>query len=282
MNASIRSVSLAAFLLITAPPSSQSQVRVTSLSEHVILLQTPRSNLVASVGAEGAALVGEVDTLSIAAVADSRSARSASSRRIVIAMAGLGSVGQADAGWDRRGALVITQEFALRRMRRPPSSATGLRRPRGEFSLFFSLELNDEPIHVVRQEPGYATSDALAHFEGANVVYLGESFPGDGYPRIDAALGGTVDGLLKTLEPWTQGNSVRFVGARGEVASAADILAFHDMVVAVRDQVRRMKNGGRSIDEVLAARPTGPYDAKWGHGLVPAETFVRDMYQAVR
>jgi hypothetical protein len=39
----------------------------------------------------------------------------------------------------------------------------------------------------------------LVHFEGANVFYLGESLPGDGYPHIDSVLGGTVDGLLRTL-----------------------------------------------------------------------------------
>jgi hypothetical protein len=270
---------LAITLLFALSLRGGAQVRVTALTDHVILLQTPRSNLVAAVGPEGSVLVGAVDTMSAAAVADSLTAHSASPRRFVIAMAGLASVGQADAGWDRRGALVIMQEFAVRRMSR--NSGPGLRRPRSEFSQFFSLELNGEPLHAVRQEPGYATSDVLVHFEGANVVYLGESYPGDGYARIDSALGGTVDGLLKTLEPWTQAGSTRFVGARGDVAGSSDILTFRDMVIAVRDRVRQLKEAGRSVDEVLAARPTAPYDQKWGRGAVTAERFVRDLYQAL-
>jgi hypothetical protein len=32
------------------------------------------------------------------------------------------------------------------------------------------------------------------------LVYVGEVFPGDGYPTIDPAQGGTLDGLLKTLD----------------------------------------------------------------------------------
>jgi hypothetical protein len=272
-----------ALLLVWTVASAQ--VRVTSFSEHVILLQSPRTNMVASVGAEGAVVVGAMDTLSAAAVAESLSARSSSPRRFVIAMAGLASIGQADAGWDKRGALVIMQEFAVGRMRQPAGQS--LRRPRSAFSQFFSISLNDEPIHAVRQEPAYATSDVLVHFEGANVVYLGEAFAGDGYPRLDSALGGTVEGLLKTLEPWAlpdrpDSKAAHYVGARGAPVTSGGVLAFRDMVKAVAEEVRRLKRAGRSVDEVIAAHPTAAYDQRWGHGLVSAERFVRDVYQTVR
>ena len=270
-------------LLLLWPALASAQVRVTPLSDHVVLIQTPRANMVASVGAEGGVVVGEMDTLSAAAVADSVTARSTSPRRLIIAMAGLASMGQADAGWDKRGAFVVMQEFAVRRMQRP--DAPDLRRPRSEFSQFFSIELNGEPMHAVRQEPGYANSDVLVHFEGANVIYLGESFPGDGYPRIDSTLGGTVDGLVKTLDPWSQADrsdfKPRFVGARGALASSADILAFRDVIKAVSEVVRRLKRAGRSVEEVINAHPTAGYDQRWGHGLVSADRFVRDVYQSV-
>ena len=274
---------IATLLLLACPARAWAQVRVTPLTEHVVLLQSPRSNMVASVGPEGAVIVGAMDTISAAAVADSLTARAASPRRVVIAMAGLASVGQADAGWDARGALVIMQEFAVRRMQPPAPSNAHLRRPRSQFSQFFSIDLNDEPIHAVRQEPGYADSDVLVHFESANVIYLGEAFPGDGYPRIDSALGGTVDGLLKTLDPWARPDRAdskpRFVGARGAVASSGDILAFRDMIRSVSQEIRRLKQAGRSVDQVIAAHPTAAYDQRWGHGLISAESFVRDVYQ---
>lgn len=271
-------------LLLVCPALAWGQVRVTALSDHVILLQSPRTNMVASVGAEGAVVVGAMDTLSASAVAESLAARSTSPRRFVIAMAGLASIGQADAGWEKRGALVVMQELAARRMRQPAQA--DLRRPRSQFSQVFVIELNDEPIHAVHQEPGYANSDVLVHFEGANVIYLGESFPGDGYPRIDSELGGTVEGLLKTLDPWARpagpDSRARFVGARGAPASSGDILAFRDMIKAVSEEVHRLKKAGRSVDEVVAAHAAAAYDQRWGHGLVSADSFVRDLYRAVR
>jgi cyclase len=269
---------LAALLSIALCAPTAAQVRVTSLADNVLLLQTARGNLVASVGPEGAALVGEVDTITSAAIADSLSARTRSPRRYVLAMSGLASAGQADAGWDARGALVIMQEIAVRGMRRPTSP--GLRRPRVQFSQFFSLELNGEDMHAVRQEPGHARSDVLVHFENTNIIYLGESYPGDGYPSIDASLGGTVQGLLKTLEPWIQNTSSKFVGARGAVATGADVRAFHDMVKAVSERVRQMKEGNRSLEQVIAAKPTAAFDERWGRGVISAEAFIRDLYQS--
>jgi len=267
------------WLALMAPGvGAGAQVRVSPLGDRLILIQTPRSNLIASVGTEGAALIGEVETATTAAIADSLKARTASPRRFVIATVGLASVGQGDAGWDSRGALVVMQETAVRRINE--SFSPPVRRPRSEFSQFFSLSLNGEPMHAVRQEPGYATSDVLVHFEQSNVIYLGESYSGDGYPRIDKSLGGTVEGLLKTLARWTEQSGARFVGARGKVASYSDVLAYRDMVKAVSDQVQRLKSQGRSISEVLASRPTKVYDGIWGHGVVTADAFVRDLYQS--
>lgn len=282
MNFSVIVSRRATLLVLLCPALGWGQVRVTSLSDHVILLQSPRTNMVAAVGAEGAVVVGAMDTLSTSTVAESLAARCSSPRRFVIAMAGLASIGQADAGWDKVGALVVMQELAVRRM--PEPAQPNLRRPRSEFSQFFSIRLNNEPIHAVHQEPGYTNSDVLVHFEGANVIYLGESFPGDGYPRIDAALGGTVAGLLKTLDPWARPDRSdfrpRFVGSRGPLASSADIIAFRDMVKAVSDTVDSLKTAGRSVEQVLAAHPTAAYDQRWGQGLVTAERFLRDLYQA--
>lgn len=258
------------------------QVRVTQLSDHVALIQSAKGNMVASYGGDGAVVAGEMDTLSAAAVAETLLVRSTPSRRIVVLdIAGPGSAGQGDAGWDQRGALVIMQELGVRRM--PRGFPEGLRRPRSEFSQFFSIEMNGESIHAVHQEPGYSNSDVLVHFEGANVIYLGESFPGDGYPRIDAELGGTLDGLLKTLEGWASPElRARFVGARGPLASSADVMAFRDMVKAVAAEVGRLKAAGKSVDAVVAAHPTASYDQRWGHGIVSADQFVRDVYQAIK
>jgi hypothetical protein len=142
---------------------------------------------------------------------------------------------EGDAGWGRRGAFVAMQENALQRIggnvmgAPPPLSDRFIKlrvdRPRIAFSEVLAFDLNGESIHVVHQSPGYSNADAIAHFHVANLVYLGEVFPGDGYPAIDPAQGGTLDGLLKTLSGWTD-DKFRVVPARGKVTTVATVKVF--------------------------------------------------------
>src|ERR1700731_4053052 len=98
----------------------------------------------------------------------------------------------------------------------------GVDRPRIAFSEVLAFNINGESIHVVHQKPGYSDADAIVHFHVANLIYLGEVFPGDGYPAIDTAQGGTLDGLVNTLDGWTS-SAFRIVPARGKVTDGASV-----------------------------------------------------------
>jgi cyclase len=101
------------------------------------------------------------------------------------------------------------------------------------------------------------------------------------YPSIDIAQGGTLDGLIKTLDGWTD-SSFRVVPARGKVANGTTVKALRDMIVTVRDRIQRMIAAGRTESEVLAAHPTNEFDAQWGHGRVRPEEFVHEVYGALK
>jgi cyclase len=156
----------------------------------------------------------------------------------------------------------------------------GVDRPRVSFSEVLSFDLNGDAIHIVHQPPGYSDADAIVHFHVANTVYLGEVFPGDGYPMVDPAQGGNLDGLVKTLGSWT-GDTFRVVPARGSVTNGAKVEAFRDMIVTVRGRVQQMIHAGQTESQVVAAHPTSEFDARWGHGRVPPEMFVHQVYAAL-
>jgi hypothetical protein len=157
----------------------------------------------------------------------------------------------------------------------------GVDRPRIAFSEVLTFDVNGEAIHVVHQTPGYSNADAIVHFHVANLVYLGEVFPGDGYPKVDRQQGGKLDGLVKTLDAWT-GNAIRIMPARGKVTNGAELKTFRDMIVTVRERVQHMIEAGRTEDQVLAEHPTAEFDARWGHGRVRPDEFVHEIYAAVR
>jgi hypothetical protein len=53
------------------------------------------------------------------------------------------------------------------------------------------------------------------------------------------------------------------------------------MLVDVRDKVAVMKKQGRSLSDVVGAKPTAAYDAKWGQFLVTPAMFTGLVYAGV-
>ena len=59
----------------------------------------------------------------------------------------------------------------------------------------------------------------------------------------------------------------------------AELAAYRDMLVAIHDNVAKLKRQGRSLEETIAANPTAAYDAKWGQFLITPAFFTRLVYE---
>ena len=267
---------------------SQESVGVTEITSNVLVFATSTGNVVASVGPDGAFLVGTPSAASTSDISRILANRTKSPMRYIVIAPEAPADSQGDAGWRHRGAFVAMQENALQRigghvMGPPPPLPEnlvklGVDRPRIAFSEVMTFDLNGDAVHGVRQKPGYSDADALFHFHAAKLVYFGETFPGDGYPRIDPQQGGTLAGLLKTLDDWTD-PTFKIVPARGKVRTGADLKTFVDMITAVRDRVEQMKKSGLSEDQIVAKHPSAEFDSVWGHGRVQPDDFVRELYR---
>lgn len=272
-----------------AAAKAQERVSVTEVAPNVLVFGTSAGNVVASVGPDGALLVGTPSAGSTPQIERILAQHTKNPKRYVVIFPEPAEQSEGDAGWGRLGAFVVMQEKALEwlgghKMGKPGAlperlAKLGVERPRVSFSEVISFDMNGEAIHIVHQKPGYSDADAVTHFHVASVVYMGEVFPGDGYPRIDAALGGTLEGLIDQLS-WTD-PKFHIVPARGPVTNGTSVKAFTDMIIAVRDRVKRMVAKGQSEEQVLAAHPASDFDAQYGHGRVAPDEFVREIYAAV-
>lgn len=270
----------------------EENVGVTEIAPDVLVFATSGGNVVASVGPEGALLIGTPSAVSTERISGILASRTKSPMRYVMIMPQDKVHSEGDAGWGRRGAFVAIHENALQRMgggnaMGGPETLSqrfrelGVDRPRIAFSEVLAFDLNGDAIHIVHVKPGYSNADALVHFHKAKVIYFGEAYPGDGYPAIDVTQGGTLAGLLDTLQGWTD-ISFHIVPARGEVTNGTSIKAFCDMIKNVRQRVRRLADDGKTEDQVVAEHPTADFDGQWGHGRVTPEAFVREVYEAVK
>ena len=90
-----------------------------------------------------------------------------------------------------------------------------------------------------------------------------------------------LDGLDITMKS-ADANTV-IVPGHGTLIKRDAIVPYRDMILAVSDKVREMIGQGKSLQEVLAAKVTAPYDAKVTGGTdSSADRFVTAVYQQLK
>jgi glyoxylase-like metal-dependent hydrolase (beta-lactamase superfamily II) len=135
-------------------------------------------------------------------------------------------------------------------------------------------------IDVENLGQGHTDGDLLIDFKKADVLALGDTFWNGFYPYIDNEDGGSIDGAIK----WANKAVARttdhtiLIPGHGPVGARAQLIEFRDMLVTVRKNVADLKKQGKSLDEVIAAKPTAAFDAKWGHFVFNGDQFTRMVY----
>ena len=147
-----------------------------------------------------------------------------------------------------------------------------------------TLKLNGLRIDLKHYEPAHTDSDISVMFSEANVIHIGDTYWNGIYPFIDYSTGGSIDGMIKA----TEANLVRVAddtiiipGHGKPVSNKAELKEFREMLVTIRDKVAELKNKGKSRDEIVAAKPTAAFDAKWGQFVIDPGYFTRMVYEGV-
>lgn len=278
-----------------APGAARAQVQVQEIAPGYWLHALPTANLLLYGGADGSVVVGVQEPGLVAAARETIRARGLRPVRYALLTEDDSAAGYGDGGWGPGGAVTLAHEmFQLRMDRRVrPRRGTGVPLPAGtalpalSFSQVVQVYLDGEEVHFIHERPGYTNSDVIVHFEQAGLVYLSNAFTTDGYPPVDTARGGNVAGMIATADfflntfPHNPGKVEPVVPGRGPVADMAGLREYRDMLVTVRDRVQALRAAGKSVDEVVAAKPTADLDARWGRGPVPPDAFVASVYQSL-
>lgn len=172
-------------------------------------------------------------------------------------------------------AMQVSEEYSVRIPASPRAALPTLTLP-GDAA----LHLNGDLLRIAHVANAHTGGDLVLWWRGANVVHLGDAFYNGGYPFVDRAHGGSLAGVVATIEGVLSraDDATVVIPGHGPVARRADLVAYRDMLVASGRRVRELVEEGRSLDEVLAARPTAAYDERYGAGSVSAGRFVRILY----
>jgi glyoxylase-like metal-dependent hydrolase (beta-lactamase superfamily II) len=156
--------------------------------------------------------------------------------------------------------------------------------PSEVFATEHNLKLNGISLGLKYYGPAHTDGDISVTFAEANILHVGDTFWNGIYPFIDYSTGGSIDGTLAACDANLAAatNDTIIIPGHGQpVSNKAELKEFHDMLVAIRDNVAKLKKQGRSRDETVAAKPTAAFDAKWGQFVIDPGFFTRLVYEGV-
>jgi glyoxylase-like metal-dependent hydrolase (beta-lactamase superfamily II) len=146
-----------------------------------------------------------------------------------------------------------------------------------------TISFGGDQIDIEHFGLGHTDGDLLVYFRDQDVLAMGDTFWNGFYPFIDNEHGGSVNNAIHwantAIEHCT--DKTILVPGHGPIGNRAQLIAFRDMLVAVRDNVVALKRQGKSLDEVIAAKPTAAFDSTWGQFVIGPAFFTKLVYDGV-
>jgi cyclase len=146
-----------------------------------------------------------------------------------------------------------------------------------------TLRQGPQRLTLANYGSAHTDGDTIIYIAPANVAVLGDIFSNHVYPIIDLTSGGSIDGLILSVDRILAQTSeqTKIVPGHGPVAVRADLQAYRDMLAQVRQRIQQLVAAGKTMDEAVAAAPTKDFDAKWGSGYVTPDVFTKIVFSSL-
>lgn len=182
----------------------------------------------------------------------------------------------ADFGTD---SLIVAHENVRVRLASGDAPAPAL--PVVTFDDDVTIHFNGEDITLIHMPRGHTDTDSVVMFADSNVIHMGDHFFNGGFPFIDLANGGTVQGYISNLEralSWIAEDTAVIPG-HGPLATKADLLDFYNVVRDTVTDIRVMKSQRMSREEIVAAGLDPRYQ-RWGQGFINEQRWIETVFDS--
>jgi cyclase len=153
------------------------------------------------------------------------------------------------------------------------------------------LYFNNEGVLMIHVPAAHTDGDTMVYFRRSDVISTGDIFVTNGYPIVDLARGGNIQGVIDGLNRIIeiaipadeQEGGTLIIPGHGRLCDVADVVFYQEMVTIIRDRVQDMVNKGMTLEQVKAAKPTRDYDPRYGKdtGFWTTDMFVEAVYKSL-
>jgi glyoxylase-like metal-dependent hydrolase (beta-lactamase superfamily II) len=160
----------------------------------------------------------------------------------------------------------------------PPSPTGAI--PGEVFADEKTLHLNGTTIALKYYSPSHTDGDVSAYFAEADILHCGDTWWNRHYPFIDYSTGGNIKGMIKAAEAnvGKATDKTIVIPGHGKIAGKAELTEYRDILVSIYERVAALKEEGRSLEEIIAAKPTAAYDSEWAGSFVTGDVFTKLIY----
>ena len=278
------------------PDWSKVQIKVTKVSGNIYMLEGQGGNIAASVGEDGIVIVDD----EFAPLAEKIQAAlknlgiTEKPVRFVINTHYHGDHAGGNTPFANSGSTVIAQDNVRKRlatgstagnggslkMDSKPTEKTGL--PIITFEHDVTVHLNGENIRALHFPSGHTDGDAIIFFPKNNVVHMGDDFVRYGYPFIDVASGGSVQGMIDALEKASAQlpADVKVIPGHGALSDLDDVRAFVKMLKETSAVVQKAIDDHKTLEQMKRGKILASWE-KWSNDFVNSDVFVETLYNSL-
>ena len=147
-----------------------------------------------------------------------------------------------------------------------------------------SIHLDGEDVHLWPIRNAHTDGDTLVSFPNHDILAVGDYFRSVGYPVVDIKNGGSLTGILDGLGATIDraGPNTKIIPGHGPISDRNGLIAQRDLILAVRDKVTALVAQNKTIEEVIAAKPTADFDARIPQSAQTSERFVKWLYAEIK
>jgi cyclase len=293
-------IMMAAVLSRTASAQDQDfskvQIKVTKVSGNIYMLEGAGGNIAASVGEDGIVIVDDQYAPLAEKIQAALKSLGVTDKpvRFVINTHYHGDHTGGNEPFSNAGSTLIAQDNVRKRLETGGTAGNGgsikmeqkaaskAALPIITFAHDVTVHLNGEDIHALHFPSGHTDGDSIIFFPKNNVVHMGDDFVRYGFPFIDVASGGSVQGMIEATEKVAAQlpADVKVIPGHGALSNMDDVRAFTKMLKETSAVVQKALDEHKTLDQMKQAKILEPW-SKFSGSFINSDAFIETLYNSL-
>ena len=275
---------------------SKVEIKATKVAGNIYMLQGAGGNIAASIGDDGIVIVDDQFAPLAEKIQASLKSLGITNKpvRFVINTHYHGDHTGGNAPFSNAGSTVIAQDNVRKRMESGGTAGNGgsihmqykpaekAALPIITFEHDVTVHLNGEDIRALHFPAGHTDGDSIIFFPKNNVVHMGDDFVRYGFPFIDVASGGSVQGMIAAMEKATAQlpADVKVIPGHGALSNLDDVREFTKMLKETSAVVENALKAHKTLEQMKQEKILEPWK-KWSGDFVNADAFIETLYNSL-